>query len=88
MPYLLCFGLRLSFNTRNNTLTRIISDPLFELLVWQGLQMRPGDWICTACGDHVFAKNTSCRKCGQAWHDCRGCEVGPISDIFVVLAVP
>ncbi|CAE6945473.1 RANBP2 [Symbiodinium natans] len=29
-----------------------------------GLQMRPGDWICTACGDHVFAKNTSCRKCG------------------------
>jgi predicted RNA-binding Zn-ribbon protein involved in translation (DUF1610 family) len=25
---------------------------------------RAGDWICTACGDHNFAKNTSCRRCG------------------------
>lgn len=31
-----------------------------------GLQMRPGDWICPSCGDHVFAKNANCRKCGTA----------------------
>jgi hypothetical protein len=23
----------------------------------------PGDWICTACGDHQFANNTVCRLC-------------------------
>jgi len=23
-----------------------------------------GDWICAACGDLQFAKNTTCRKCG------------------------
>merc|ERR1719401_1625506 len=27
-------------------------------------EMRPGDWKCKACGDHNFAKNESCRKCG------------------------
>lgn len=26
--------------------------------------LKPGDWICQACGDLQFAKNTSCRKCG------------------------
>lgn len=26
--------------------------------------MREGDWICAACGDHNFARNTECRKCG------------------------
>ncbi|CAK0879864.1 unnamed protein product [Prorocentrum cordatum] len=25
---------------------------------------KPGDWTCAACGDHQFAKNESCRKCG------------------------
>jgi len=25
--------------------------------------MFPGDWVCT-CGEHVFAKNDACRKCG------------------------
>lgn len=24
----------------------------------------PGDWNCPACGDHQFARNTACRKCG------------------------
>ena len=27
--------------------------------------MMPGDWRCTACGDHQFAKNTQCRFCGN-----------------------
>eukprot|EP00930_Biecheleria_cincta_P026122 TRINITY_DN1846_c0_g1_i4.p1 TRINITY_DN1846_c0_g1~~TRINITY_DN1846_c0_g1_i4.p1 ORF type:complete len:316 (-),score=63.70 TRINITY_DN1846_c0_g1_i4:240-1187(-) len=27
-------------------------------------QMTPGDWICSACGDHQFARNQACRKCG------------------------
>jgi len=26
--------------------------------------MQPGDWSCAVCGDHQFARNTSCRKCG------------------------
>lgn len=26
--------------------------------------MKPGDWTCPACGDHQFAKNMECRKCG------------------------
>merc|ERR1719491_386057 len=27
--------------------------------------MKPGDWICAGCGDHQFAKNETCRKCGH-----------------------
>ena len=23
-----------------------------------------GDWLCHACGDHQFARNRTCRKCG------------------------
>mmetsp|Transcript_76271 Transcript_76271/g.93662 ORF Transcript_76271/g.93662 Transcript_76271/m.93662 type:complete len:355 (-) Transcript_76271:197-1261(-) len=30
-----------------------------------GRPMRPGDWMCPICGDHVFARNSQCRKCGQ-----------------------
>merc|ERR1719277_452851 len=26
--------------------------------------MKPGDWMCNACGNHVFAKHASCPKCG------------------------
>jgi len=25
---------------------------------------KPGDWICSSCGDLQFARNTSCRRCG------------------------
>eukprot|EP00933_Yihiella_yeosuensis_P002998 TRINITY_DN10527_c0_g1_i1.p1 TRINITY_DN10527_c0_g1~~TRINITY_DN10527_c0_g1_i1.p1 ORF type:complete len:437 (-),score=68.19 TRINITY_DN10527_c0_g1_i1:107-1417(-) len=25
---------------------------------------KEGDWICESCGDHQFARNSSCRKCG------------------------
>merc|ERR1712176_36360 len=28
--------------------------------------MRPGDWMCPACGDLQFAKNANCRQCGMA----------------------
>ena len=27
--------------------------------------MRPGDWLCASCGDHQFAKNTACQRCGD-----------------------
>merc|ERR1719350_2477245 len=27
---------------------------------------KPGDWLCPACGDHQFARNENCRKCGEA----------------------
>merc|ERR1740117_1675190 len=26
---------------------------------------KPGDWNCPSCGDHQFARNTECRKCGS-----------------------
>jgi len=26
--------------------------------------LKEGDWICSGCYDHQFAKNDSCRKCG------------------------
>mmetsp|Transcript_10197 Transcript_10197/g.28753 ORF Transcript_10197/g.28753 Transcript_10197/m.28753 type:complete len:191 (-) Transcript_10197:314-886(-) len=26
---------------------------------------RPGDWNCASCGDFQFARNTTCRRCGQ-----------------------
>lgn len=29
-----------------------------------GKGMMPGDWACPACGDHQFARNAECRKCG------------------------
>lgn len=25
---------------------------------------KPGDWMCPSCGDHQFARNEVCRKCG------------------------
>lgn len=28
--------------------------------------MKPGDWMCASCGDHQFARNAECRKCGAA----------------------
>merc|ERR1719291_991385 len=28
--------------------------------------VKPGDWTCASCGDHQFARNTACRKCGAA----------------------
>ncbi|CAJ1453472.1 unnamed protein product [Effrenium voratum] len=29
-----------------------------------GGDMRPGDWNCPRCHDHVFARNEHCRRCG------------------------
>eukprot|EP00408_Alexandrium_pacificum_P013775 CAMPEP_0171236658 /NCGR_PEP_ID=MMETSP0790-20130122/42572_1 /TAXON_ID=2925 /ORGANISM="Alexandrium catenella, Strain OF101" /LENGTH=300 /DNA_ID=CAMNT_0011703001 /DNA_START=95 /DNA_END=997 /DNA_ORIENTATION=+ len=29
-----------------------------------GQTARPGDWICSKCGDLNFARNTQCRSCG------------------------
>lgn len=26
--------------------------------------LKPGDWLCPSCGDHQFARNLTCRKCG------------------------
>jgi len=27
--------------------------------------MKPGDWICPACSDHQFSRNSTCRRCGE-----------------------
>eukprot|EP00930_Biecheleria_cincta_P032392 TRINITY_DN2248_c0_g1_i1.p1 TRINITY_DN2248_c0_g1~~TRINITY_DN2248_c0_g1_i1.p1 ORF type:complete len:317 (-),score=68.19 TRINITY_DN2248_c0_g1_i1:62-1012(-) len=32
-------------------------------------QMVEGDWLCPSCGDHQFARNKECRKCGAAKDD-------------------
>uniref|UniRef100_A0A7S4QLW0 RanBP2-type domain-containing protein n=1 Tax=Alexandrium monilatum TaxID=311494 RepID=A0A7S4QLW0_9DINO len=29
-----------------------------------GAVFAPEDWLCQSCGDHQFARNTACRKCG------------------------
>merc|ERR1711879_187727 len=31
--------------------------------------MKPGDWVCPACGDLQFARNAQCRKCGAGHPD-------------------
>eukprot|EP00435_Cladocopium_sp_Y103_P021129 s1693_g5.t1 len=28
------------------------------------MDFKEGDWHCASCGDHQFARNSSCRKCG------------------------
>lgn len=28
--------------------------------------MLQGDWCCSKCGDHQFARNVTCRRCGEA----------------------
>ena len=30
---------------------------------------RPGDWTCSSCGDHNFARNAACRACGATKSD-------------------
>ncbi|CAE8617506.1 unnamed protein product [Polarella glacialis] len=30
---------------------------------------KDGDWSCASCGDHQFARNTTCRKCGEPRSD-------------------
>mmetsp|Transcript_113470 Transcript_113470/g.206441 ORF Transcript_113470/g.206441 Transcript_113470/m.206441 type:complete len:582 (-) Transcript_113470:261-2006(-) len=32
--------------------------------ILQPMKMMPGDWICSKCGEHNFARNAQCRKCG------------------------
>jgi len=32
-------------------------------------QMVEGDWLCPSCGDHQFARNLACRKCGAPKDD-------------------
>merc|ERR1719491_2730034 len=38
--------------------------------------MRPGDWTCPNCQDHVFAKNDACRRCGTPKSAAGGCGGG------------
>lgn len=38
--------------------------PGFECNTGERLDVRTGDWACSQCGDHQFAKNTHCRGCG------------------------
>merc|ERR1719203_2112513 len=28
--------------------------------------MKPGDWMCPSCSNHVFARNSACPKCGES----------------------
>merc|ERR1711957_802752 len=38
--------------------------------------MKPGDWACTSCGDHQFAKNLNCRKCNAPKSNANGGMMG------------
>jgi len=31
-----------------------------------GVQLAPGDWLCSGCGDMQFGRNAACRRCGIA----------------------
>lgn len=42
----------------------------------KGGDMKPGDWICPNCGDHVFARNAACRQCGTAKPANAGLDAG------------
>jgi len=35
---------------------------------------KPGDWMCPNCGDHNFARNMACRKCGTPKPDMGGID--------------
>ncbi|CAE7525985.1 unnamed protein product [Symbiodinium natans] len=37
-----------------------------------GGDYKQGDWTCSDCGDHQFARNASCRKCGAPRPDAGG----------------
>lgn len=43
-------------------------------------KLEPGDWICAACGDHQFARNQNCRKCGGP----KTADAGDASGRFVL----
>lgn len=34
-----------------------------------GNKFMPGDWMCPQCNDHVFARNSACRRCGATKPD-------------------
>jgi len=36
--------------------------------------MMPGDWLCPKCGDHVFARNSACRRCQTPRPDGAGAD--------------
>jgi len=50
------------------TLTAKSGSGLNEASAGNGVRtiFAPADWICASCGDHQFAKNAACRKCGAA----------------------
>eukprot|EP00445_Apocalathium_hangoei_P032443 CAMPEP_0203962010 /NCGR_PEP_ID=MMETSP0359-20131031/92308_1 /ASSEMBLY_ACC=CAM_ASM_000338 /TAXON_ID=268821 /ORGANISM="Scrippsiella Hangoei, Strain SHTV-5" /LENGTH=157 /DNA_ID=CAMNT_0050897129 /DNA_START=71 /DNA_END=544 /DNA_ORIENTATION=+ len=47
---------------------------------------REGDWLCAACGDHQFKRNTKCKRCGEAnpeapdTSECKWCQQGECWD--------
>mmetsp|Transcript_85396 Transcript_85396/g.134832 ORF Transcript_85396/g.134832 Transcript_85396/m.134832 type:complete len:476 (+) Transcript_85396:67-1494(+) len=49
----------------------------------QGL--RNGDWYCAGCGDHQFAKNSSCRQCGAARPDNAADSQPPDIETFLMV---
>merc|ERR1740123_1734199 len=38
--------------------------------------MRPGDWVCSACGNNNFAKRDACNKCGAPKPEGAGVAAG------------
>jgi inhibitor of KinA sporulation pathway (predicted exonuclease)/predicted RNA-binding Zn-ribbon protein involved in translation (DUF1610 family) len=49
-----------------STTDHITSSPTRKIAdqpVPSGAPLRPGDWVCSRCGDHQFARNVNCRRC-------------------------
>lgn len=42
----------------------MLSPPSIFSAKGKGKEMKPGDWNCPKCGDHQFARNVQCRRCG------------------------
>ncbi|CAK0888616.1 unnamed protein product, partial [Prorocentrum cordatum] len=47
---------------RNQSASRPVGEPAGAA---PGGFQKPGDWVCPNCGDIVFGRNPSCRKCGN-----------------------
>mmetsp|Transcript_1036 Transcript_1036/g.2332 ORF Transcript_1036/g.2332 Transcript_1036/m.2332 type:complete len:252 (-) Transcript_1036:166-921(-) len=48
----------------------------------KGKGFERGDWICPACGDHVFGRNNNCRRCGAPRPSGDGSDGGALSSGF------
>jgi len=64
--------------TRDPTAALISRMNKVEMVASGKVHVPPGDWICQNCGDHQFARNTTCRSCGAPKPDNLGIALTPM----------